>query len=71
MFQHLYKLKRLYIHSNQISEIDLNGWRGLNDLEELNLNNNKLTKLTKEFERLVKLKILYLNDNPISLIDSD
>ena len=41
---------------NQIEQIDSNGFKGLDNLEELNLDINKLTKIkSKSFQYLNKL----------------
>ena len=34
LFQHLQKLKKLYLHRNLITQIEKNGFQGLDNLEE-------------------------------------
>ena len=57
---------------NQIEQIDVDGFKGLDNLEKLYLRSNKLTKIeSNTFQHLTKLKKLNLSENQIEQIDVD
>ena len=61
------KLERLHLGENQI---DSNGFRNLEHLEELILQSNKVAKIDENaFQHLNKLKLLDLERNEINRID--
>ena len=59
-----------HLNSNQIEQIETNGFQGLDNLEELNLSENKLTKIdSNSFQHFNNLKKLDLKENQIEQID--
>jgi Leucine-rich repeat (LRR) protein len=62
VFQHMNKLKRLFLCNNQITQIETNGLNGLENLEKLLLDGNRLTEIDSIlFQRLNKLISLDLS----------
>lgn len=64
-------LESLYLHSNKLSSIDLNAFKGLTKLKELSLHSNKLTTIQAPlFNDLNELESLYLQNNKLIRIDA-
>lgn len=60
------KLKKLYLDRNFITTIQKNIFVDWNYLEELNIGNNRLTKIPREVVNLHSLRVLSLFNNPFS-----
>ena len=66
LFEDLKNLNSIFLFQNKINVIDLNGFKGLDNLEVLHLGNNRLTKIEANlFQNLKKLNSLsfFTNDN--------
>ncbi|XP_072044882.1 uncharacterized protein [Amphiura filiformis] len=67
-----HRLKRLWLHSNMIYDLDVNVFYELEELTILTLHMNKLTTLPSGlFNNLANLKELYLYENSISELDQN
>ena len=65
LFKNLTKLKKLNLESNQINEIDSNGFKGLRNFEVLYLRDNEFTeiepKCPENMKKLIKWNKFILN----------
>ncbi|XP_078681857.1 uncharacterized protein LOC144916597 [Branchiostoma floridae x Branchiostoma belcheri] len=65
------RLKKLYLHSNQITMIQAGTVANLPQLQELYLNNNQITMIQAgALANLPQLQELYLNNNQITMIQA-
>lgn len=68
----LFNLTSFVVHESNLIEIRSNDFNGMQDLEQLSVNKNRLTFLPMDaFTRLTKLKNLNLNKNLIEEIPND
>ena len=67
----MHSLEVLWLSHNELTEINVESFIGLNGLKELNLFNNKIKSIQdKSFEYLLNLEILWLKKNNLKEINT-
>ena len=68
----LFKLTVLWMYDSQLVEINAQNFKGMENLEQLSLNNNKLSSVpSNAFTFLTKLKTISLSQNQIEELPND
>ncbi|KAF2881430.1 hypothetical protein ILUMI_24716 [Ignelater luminosus] len=70
-FNNLESLLELHLEANQINDLDENSFVGLDNLEQLNLQNNNIKVLPTRLKHLSSLQYLLLQNNSLEQLEND